>query len=68
MNAERGQYLKANIPASKGGTPIYALGRDLEALKVGLGDKSTVLYQCRYQTTRFRVYRQDRLCLVDGGP
>ena len=42
--------------------------KDLEALKVGLGDKSRVLYQRRYQTTRFRVYGQDRLCLVDGGP
>ena len=68
MNAEWGQHLKANIPARKGGTPIYALGRDLEALKVGLGDKSRVLYQRRYQTTRFRVYRQERLCLVNGGP
>ena len=42
--------------------------KDLEALEVGLGDKSRALYQRHYQITRFRVYRQDRLCLVDGGP
>ena len=50
--------------------PMNAMDQQkvLEALKVGLGDKSRALYQRHYQTTQFRVYRQDRLCLVDGGP